>query len=328
MRERIEDFLDRTERVQLLAAPTPLHALSGCSEYKDVQAYIKRDDMTGLGPGGNKVRSLEYILGEAVSIGCKKILAAGPVQSNLCTLTAAACARLGLECELVHNGEEPEKKEGNLLLNGLLGTVSHFLGSCDSSERNAYTEELAASYEKAGIPSYVVRNGATTGRGALGYTAAVREMKRQCEEMQIHNMTIFAPGGNGGVAAGLIYGNEMLGRPFRIVIISVEDDRDTLIRHIEKTIHETEKITGITMEAAVEETAEISDLYRGAGWGMDTRESKEEILRFSRQEGIFIENIYNSKVVVGMKDWIRKGKAKGAVCYLHTGGFGSLFAQY
>ena len=240
MRERIEDFLDRTERVQLLAAPTPLHALSGFSEYKDVQAYIKRDDMTGLGPGGNKVRSLEYILGEAVSIGCKKILAAGPVQSNLCTLTAAACARLGLECELVHNGEEPEKKEGNLLLNGLLGTVSHFLGSCDSSERNAYTEELAASYEKAGIPSYVVRNGATTGRGALGYTAAVREMKRQCEEMQIHNMTIFAPGGNGGVAAGLIYGNEMLGRPFRIVIISVEDDRDTLIRHIEKTIHETE----------------------------------------------------------------------------------------
>lgn len=153
-------------------------------------------------------------------------------------------------------------------------------------------------------------------------------MKRQCEEMQIHNMTIFAPGGNGGVAAGLIYGNEMLGRPFRIVIISVEDDRDTLIRHIEKTIHETEKITGLTMEAAVEETAEISDLYRGAGWGMDTRESKEEILRFSRQEGIFIENIYNSKVVVGMKDWIRKGKAKGAVCYLHTGGFGSLFAQY
>ena len=78
MRERIEDFLDRTERVQLLAAPTPLHALSGFSEYKDVQAYIKkrRYDRAWTGEG-NKVRSLEYILGEAVSIGCKKILAAG-----------------------------------------------------------------------------------------------------------------------------------------------------------------------------------------------------------------------------------------------------------
>lgn len=66
--------------------------------------------MTGIGPGGNKIRSLEYILGEAVKEGNRAILAAGPAQSNLCTLTAAACAKLGLDCELVHNGAEPEKK--------------------------------------------------------------------------------------------------------------------------------------------------------------------------------------------------------------------------
>ena len=71
---------------------------------------------------------------------------------------------------------------------------------------------------------YVVRNGATTGRGALGYTAAVVEMKRQCEDLGIGRMTIFAPGGNGGVAAGLIYGNQLMGQPFRIVIVSVEED--------------------------------------------------------------------------------------------------------
>ena len=67
-------------------------------------------------------------------------------------------------------------------------------------------EELAAAYQSAGEQIYVVRNGATTGRGALGYTAAVVEMKRQCEDLGIGRMTIFAPGGNGGVAAGLIYG--------------------------------------------------------------------------------------------------------------------------
>ena len=108
----------------------------------------------------------------------------------------------------------------------------------------------------------------------------------------------------------------------------MEDERETLIHHIEKTIHETEEITGLIMNAKVEEAAEISDVYRGNGWGENTEESTEEILRFARQEGIFIENVYNSKVVVGMKDWIRKKMVKGAVCYLHTGGFGSLFAQY
>ena len=107
----IEEFLDKTERAPLLFTPTPLHLLTGFSKYEEVQVYIKRDDMTGIGPGGNKIRSLEYILGEAIEKGCKKILTAGPAQSNLCTLTAAACARLGLDCELVHNGVEPEKKE-------------------------------------------------------------------------------------------------------------------------------------------------------------------------------------------------------------------------
>ena len=139
----IEEFLDKTEWAPLLFATTPLHALTSFSKYEEVQFYIKRDDMTGIGPGGNKIRSLEYILGEAIAKGCQKILTAGPVQSNLCTLTAAACARLGLDCELVHNGTEPEKKEGNLLLNQILGTKSYFLVDCDSEERNAYTVKLA-----------------------------------------------------------------------------------------------------------------------------------------------------------------------------------------
>lgn len=325
---QIEEFLDQTERVALLPAPTPLHLMAENFGYEDGQVYIKRDDMTGIGPGGNKIRSLEYILGEAVQESCGVILTAGPAQSNLCTLTAAACARLNLDCELVHNGEEPKQKEGNLLLNRILGVKSHFLGDCGSEERNTYLENLAKNYEKEGRRPYVVRNGATTGRGALGYTAAVRELKQQCEENNIQGMTIFAPGGNGGVAAGLIYGNEMLGRPFHIVIISVEDDKETLLQHIETTIRETEKITGLPMTGKVAEAAEISDEYRGEGWGVNTEASESEILTFARKEGIFIENIYNSKVVVGMKDWLQSGKVKGSVCYLHTGGFGSLFAQY
>lgn len=324
----IESFLETTERIPLLPGPTPLHDLREAHRNKDIRLLIKRDDMTGIGPGGNKVRSLEYILGEAKAKGATKILAAGPEQSNLCVLTAAACARAGLECELVINSNEPERKEGNLLLEQLLGTKTHYLGPCDGETRNLRMEEISATYREQGERVFVVRNGATTGRGALGYTAAVVEMARQCEAMGIQQMTIFAPGGNGGVAAGLIYGNALMGSPFRIVIVSVEDERDTLKGHIQATIRETETITGIPMCTPLEETAEITDAYRGAGWGENTPESQQAVLSFARSEGIFIENVYNSKVLVGMMDWIDKGKVSGTVCYLHTGGLGSLFAQY
>ena len=327
--ETIEKFLDQVPRAVLLPASTPIHRLFGLEKSMGyVEIYVKRDDMTGIGPGGNKIRSLEYLLGEAEKRNCDIVLTAGPEQSNLCTLTAAACAKLGMRCELIHNSSEPKRKQGNLLLNSILGVRSHFIGEKTTKERNVYMDELAHRYEKDGHRPYVVRNGATTGRGALGYVAAVREMKRQCEHMGIKNMTIFAPGGNGGVAAGLIYGNETMGNPFHLVIVSVEDDKETLTAHVQEVIQELTEITKIPMKRKAEEAAEITDRFRGDGWGVNTKESTEEIFEFARTEGIFIENIYNSKVVVGMKTWIREGRTLGPVCYLHTGGFGSLFAQY
>ena len=304
----IERFLRETDRVPLMPMPTPLHPMHYQPSGKDVSLFIKRDDMTGVGPGGNKIRSLEFLLGEARSKGASKILAA--------------------DCELIINAAEPARKEGNLLLEELLGTKIHFLGPCDGAVRNRRMEKLAAAYQSAGEQVYVVRNGATTGRGALGYTAAVVEMKRQCEDLGIGRMTIFAPGGNGGVAAGLIYGNQLMDQPFRIVIVSVEDDRETLTAHIRSTISEAEEITGLPMNVPVEQAAEITDAYRGGGWGENTEESQQAVLSFARSEGIFIENVYTSKVMVGMMDWIEQEKVSGPVCYLHTGGLGSLFAQY
>ena len=179
----IEAFLQHTPRVKLMPAPTPLHPLHTPAPREDVSLWIKRDDMTGIGPGGNKIRSLEFILGEALEAGATKILASGPVQSNLCALTAAACARVDLPCELVINGDEPAHKEGNLLLAQLLGTKLHFLGPCDGDTRNRHMEELLNKYQSEGERPFAVRNGATTGRGALGYTSAVVELYHQCQEL-------------------------------------------------------------------------------------------------------------------------------------------------
>lgn len=325
----LEAALQKVPRVRMSCLPTPLMPLHNLERALGCQGvYIKRDDLTGLGPGGNKLRSLEFILGEAALQGADTIIASGPLQSNMCTLAAAACASANLRCVLVHNGEEPEQPTGNILLNQLLGAQSHYLGNVTAEARTDYVRQLFQSLSKQCRP-YVVENGATTGVGALGYTNASLEMAVQFEQQGLRDVTLFAPGGNGGVATGLIYGNALLGFPFRVVIISVEDDRDTLRAHILHTIDEVQEVLGLPFPCQrLEDACVLDDSYRGAGWGENTPESSRIILDFARQEGIMLENVYNSKVMVGMQDYIRKGKVTGPVCYLHTGGFGSLFAQY
>lgn len=326
---KIKEVLSKAPVFDLIVESTPLHRLSNLEkslDYKEI--FIKRDDMTGLGPGGNKLRSLEFIIGEAKASQCDIIIVGGPVQSNFCTLAATACAKAGIQCILVHNGDEPIKKEGNLLLNHILGVESHFIGKVDSTKRKEYEEKLAKELENQGHHPYIAKNGATTGVGALGYVKAIDELVEQCQQKDIKIDAIYAPGGNGGVATGLIVGNALSGFPFEINIISVEYDKEELVNEIKKTIKELEEYLNMEFSYNVEEISNIIDGYRGKGWGENTEESEEEIYEFAKLEGIFLENIYNSKVMVGLKDIIKKGEAKGNVCYLHTGGFGSLFSQY
>lgn len=323
------NFLDKIPKINLIPFKTPFYKLNSLSNEFNSNIYIKRDDLTGVGPGGNKVRSLEYIMGEALLIHKSDLIfAGGPGQSNLCTIAASTCNKLGVDCELIHNCERPNELTGNLLLNKILGVKSHFIGNVSSETRENFIESLFNECIKKGYNPYIIKNGATSGVGCLGYVNCVYEIKNQCENLEIDKLTIFAPGGNGGVAAGLIYGNYLAGSPFDLVIISVEDDANTLAIHIEKTIKEAEYLTGVEMKSNIYESASIIDKYMGLGWGCNTEDSEKEVFRFAKKEGIFIENIYTSKVVVGMKDMLSKGEVTGDVCFLHTGGFSSLFSQY
>jgi 1-aminocyclopropane-1-carboxylate deaminase/D-cysteine desulfhydrase-like pyridoxal-dependent ACC family enzyme len=326
---RLLAALNHVPKTGLGVFPTPLHRLKNLERDLNFQEiFIKRDDLNGLGPGGNKVRSLEFILGEAVSLGSDTVIVCGPLQSNLCTLTACACAKLGLKCITMHNAEPPEEFEGNLLLNALLNVESLYVGAVSAEERNRYALELTERLKAEGKKPYIVENGGTSGVGALGYVAGCLELAGQVKERNLPVKTLFAPGGNGGVAAGLIYGNVLLGRPFEIVIISVEYDSRTLANEIKKTIAQAEKVLGLPFNHQLEDVCRLVDDYRGQGWGINTVESESFVHRLPQLEGIFIENIYTSKVLVGLEDFVTQGYVKDGICYLHTGGIGSLFSQY
>lgn len=310
-------------------SPTPLYRLRHLEELWDHdRIYIKRDDMTGLGQGGNKIRSLEYLLADALNKKTDLVIVGGGLQSNLCSLTAAACAKLNIPCELIINCSEPSGSQGNILLERLCGASLRFIGPVSFQERNRKMNEIAAKYRDNGIKPYVIENGASTGLGALGYASAAIEIAEQIHSLRTGRLTLFCPGGNGGIAAGLIYGNLMIGCPFDIVVVSVEDDTQTLKSHIEQIIQDEERITGLKTPCAVSESFVLTDEYRGGGWGIDSKESLAMVEEFASSEGLFVEKVYTSKVLVGMKDWIWHKSISGPVCFLHTGGIGSLFAQY
>ncbi len=317
-------------REMLAPLPTPVQRLANTEKLVGAadKMYIKRDDLTGIGSGGNKVRCMEFIIGRAKATGCDTVIASGNGQSNLCSLAAASCARAGLDCLIVHNSDKPDISVGNSLLNDLLGVERIYMGSCDSSVREKYVDTVVEELQAKGKNPYLIRNGATTGHGALGYVNAIIELVDQCQKEKLNIKHIFAPGGNGGIATGLIYGNRLMGFPFTVHIISVEDTKPVLIEHIETTIKQVEEITGLAFEYDVDKAADIVDKYMGEGWSCNTPESEKEVLEFVRAEGIYIENVYTSKLMYGYKDMVKNKEISGDSVVIHTGGFGSLFSQY
>ena len=168
-------------RVRLATLPTHLERgpiLAGQS-----QLWVKRDDLTGLGMGGNKARKLEFLCGAAVAAGADCLITVGAGQSNHCRMTAAAGAMLGLEVHLVLAGDRPKVLEGNQLLSERFGAHQHFTGAGPSEwglleiAREDLTEELSAQ----GLKPYSIPIGGSTAVGALGYIVAYQEIVEQAE---------------------------------------------------------------------------------------------------------------------------------------------------
>src|SRR3981081_16976 len=101
-------------RVRLSQVPTPIEKLDRLTRHLGgPEIYVKRDDQTGLATGGNKARKLEFLFADALAQKCDHIVSLRGPQSNHVRQTAAAAARLGLDCSLVLRGNPPPQKLGN-----------------------------------------------------------------------------------------------------------------------------------------------------------------------------------------------------------------------
>lgn len=314
-------------KVKLIQEPTSLETMERLQKHLGcASVYVKRDDCMTLGMGGNKVRSLEYWMGEAKRINADVIVVAGAPVSNQCRLAAAAAAKLGIKCLILHSSEPGAKIEGNLFLNYLLGAEVRFIGAVDEDRRKEIALEEVAKLKTSGHTPYLIGDPIV---GAMGYISCALELHEQAKAKGAGIRHVFLPGSMGTTEAGFILGNAMLGHPFEIHLISVEYSKLELGERIEQIHTDTSKHWNFNFDSLPwDKNVHIYDQYLGEGYDIPTEKSLEAISLAASLEGFFLENTYTSKTFAGMVDLLQNDKIiKNEIsCFIHTGGLPTLFA--
>ncbi|PZM14903.1 D-cysteine desulfhydrase family protein [Rhizobium tubonense] len=330
------DLLNRFPRVRLMQGPTPIQHLSRLEQVlgdaqKGVSIWAKRDDLMELGGGGNKLRKLEFLLGQAMAEGCDTLVVTGGVQSNFARLAAAACARTGFACEVVLAQMVPRETEiyqanGNVVLDRLFGARVHILEAGDDAGGFALSRasEIAASGGKAFIGTL----GGSTPVGALGYVDCAFEIAAQSTEMDIVFQQIVVPNGSGGMHAGLLAGEVVAGRdPSRIRAHTVLSPADACLAATVDKVNAVFKLLE-SKDCIQAEHLKISGTQLGGGYGMPTSDMVEAIRIVGRSEGLLLDPVYGGKAFAGLlSDIENEVIAPGSnVLFLMTGGSPGLYA--
>ena len=198
--------LDDRPRVDLATLPTPLERAPRLSRELGVEVWLKRDDVGSLGLTGNKVRKLEFTLGEALDAGAETVVTLGAPQSNHARATACAAARVGLHAVLVMGGERPAgPPTGNLLLDELFGAELIYAGTEEWAQLAATVDAVAKERDRA----YALPAGGSTPVGALGFVAAYRELLDQLESERVSPRHVYHASTSGGTHAGLMAGHAL-----------------------------------------------------------------------------------------------------------------------
>lgn len=324
-------------RASLATLPTPLER--GPDLPGGAHLWVKRDDLTGLGGGGNKARKLEFLCGAATASGADALVTVGAAQSNHCRMTAAAGAVLGLDVHLVLSGDAPTDGEatGNQLLSGLFGATMHHTGLDENDWRGleavraSLTEELMA----AGRVPYSIPIGGSTATGALGYAAAMLELDDQIDALGFRPSAVVFTSSSGGTHAGLVAGARLLagaGRPVPAVIgvgvaKGVNNGHSFVADLVDQALGMLDPDQAWT--ATSEDDIEIDTAWIGDDYAVPTAAGDAAIRWAATRGGWLMDRTYSGKGfsgVLGMAAAGRFGPGDDVV-FIHTGGWPAMFAR-
>lgn len=306
-------------RISLANLPTPLEKAERLSAAWDGPAiWIKRDDLTGFGLSGNKIRKLEYHLAAAVEEGADTVITCGAVQSNHCRATALAATRIGLKTILYlrsPDGAQPHDTTGNHFLQRLAGAECRFITPQQYENRNKIMEAAAAAAGSA----WVIPEGASDALGALGFVAAMHEISPQLSEHGISGPTIWHASSSAGTTTGMVRGTIEVGIDLDIVGSSVGDPAGEVTDHVRALLTDSNSLDG---EREGDVRWRIIDTYVGRGYGLTTPSELATQVEATRLTGLLFDPTYTGKLIYGLKQEIERGRFTSSdnVVFWHTGG--------
>ncbi|MGQ0833156.1 MAG: pyridoxal-phosphate dependent enzyme [Microthrixaceae bacterium] len=308
------------QRVPLsVVSPTPVQPMDRLAAALGLapgRLWVKRDDLTGLGGGGNKVRKLEHLCADAIRAGADRLVTGGGEQSNHARLTAAAANRLGLDCTIVLAGDPVAMPVGNIVIDHLLEPEIVWAGPIGYYALEQRMRDEAERHRASGGNPYLIPVGGASTVGELGYVIAALELHDQIPDVAL----VVTADGSGGTHAGLAAGLGSLD-----LVLGVDaGTRPDLDEVVPDKAARAAALAGL---AAPTGTVCIDHDRFGEAYGAPTPSCREALGLAARLEGLILDPVYTGKAMAGLIAAVREGRVPtdGAMVFLHTGGMPALF---
>lgn len=318
----VEAALAARPRAHLGTLPTPLHPAPRLSAATGAEIWFKRDDLTGLGLGGNKVRTLEFVIGAALDQGADTLITGGGPSSNWVMLAALAARTRGLDAILVIYGD-PVPLTGNLALADLAGARIEFTGSPDRTTVEANIDRLAAQLRAAGRVPYTLGRGGASPTGALGYLNATRELAEQCEQQNLTPGQLWLSTGSCGTQAGLEAGWAWVRPSFRVHGVSVSRPVEECLPRISALATQAAALIG--SPAPTQTPFVDGSVLAAAGYGKPFPAADAAAALVARTEGVFLDPVFAARAMAALLASLERDIPREPIVFLVTGGAPTLF---
>lgn len=314
----------RVPRVKIAITPTPMIDAPNLARHLGgPRIFVKRDDLTGVAFGGNKLRNLEFRLARAMEERPDTVIVGLDLQSNSARQTVGACNKLGLRTILVLEGKRPGVVQGNLLVNYLLGAEVHF--AADAKEQRAMMDDVSQKLREAGGRPYVLNDNPMFDiASALAYLETTLEMLDQLRTEHVEPGYFYMSSGGKG-QAGVVLARKLLAARFTMRGVTASHKHDVPNRTA-AIANQTADLLGVDVRI---EPGDIEnyDNFVDKGYGIPSDAGNEAVRLFGRHEGIVLDPIYTGKCAAAMIAHIREGRFRkdDAVVFVHTGGMPAIF---
>ena len=330
--------LSRFPRRRYTEGATPIEPLprfsaalaASCPGGRGPEVWVKRDDLLGLAPGGNKTRKLEFLVADALAQGCDTLVTCGAPQSNHCRITLAAAVKEGLRCRFVIEERVPGSFDpeggGNHFLFRLLG-VEDLTVVPAGTDMAAAMQRVADEVAALGRKAYVIAGGGSNALGGLGYVACAQELQQQLFERGLAIDHLVVGSGSSGTHGGLVAG--FLGNHMTIPITGIGVSRDPAQQQplVLKEAQAVCDLLGLPIAVRPEDVRCVGGYWQPK-YSVPNARMVEAVQMLARTEAILLDPVYTGKVMAGLIGLAREGAFQPGekVLFLHTGGMTSLFA--